>query len=202
LIATVKRHGKLVAFSPSLPDLWFDVHRGEPMQSRAQEVYEDHFRRRRKEEPNYEVSRHSIEGKAWVDHVMIDVLPQAQAKKEMDPLRAFLGGEDVSDGAAELRKTSRCLNWIDLEELAAPIGVDHDVQRLLQLLDVGDRRGVVLVGPPGSGKTARIEGAVRLRRKRTQSATHGLVWQLTPARLISGMSYLGQPARRATVRCA
>ncbi len=84
------------------------------------------------------------------------------------------------------------MNWIDLDDLAQPIGVDDDVSRLLQLLDVGDRRGVVLVGPPGSGKTARIEGAVRRRRRRSSSATHALVWQLSPARLISGMSYLGQ----------
>ena len=59
-------------------------------------------------------------------------------------------------------------------------------------LDVGDRRGVVLVGPSGSGKTARIEGAVLRRGKRRQAATHGLLWHLSPARLISGMSYLGQ----------
>ena len=62
----------------------------------------------------------------------------------------------------------------------------------MHLLSVGDRRGVVLVGPPGSGKTARIEGAVRRRRTSSQSATHELVWHLSPARLISGMSYLGQ----------
>ncbi len=73
-----------------------------------------------------------------------------------------------------------------------PIGVDADVDRLRQLMDVGDRRGIVLVGPSGSGKTARIEGAVRRRGKGTRSATHGLIWHLSPARLISGMSYLGQ----------
>lgn len=192
LIAMLRRHGRLLAFSPSLPDLWFDVSRREALESRAQEVYEEYFRERRKEDPSYEVACHSIEGKAWIDHITIDVLPQGQAKKPVDPLRAFLGGEDVSDGAAELRKTGRCLNWIDSGELAEPIGVDDDVSRLMHLLDVGDRRGVVLVGPSGSGKTARIEGAVRRRRKRSQSATHGLVWHLSPARLISGMSYLGQ----------
>ncbi len=192
LLATLRRHGKVLAFSPSVPGLWFDVGRGESLEARAQEVFQAHFRERRKEDPGYEVARHSIEGRAWIDHVTIDVLPQVQTKKPSDPLRAFLGGEDVSDGAAELRKTSRCLNWIDIDELAEPIGVEDDVTRLMHLLDVGDRRGVVLVGPPGSGKTARIEGTVRRRRKRSQSATHALVWQLFPARLISGMSYLGQ----------
>ena len=192
LLATTRRHGKTFAFSPSLPTLWFDVLRGESLEQHATEVYESYFRQRRKDDPGYIVARHSILGKAWIDYVTIDLLPQVREKKPVDPLRAFLGGEDVSDGAAELRKTSRCLSWIDIEELAEPIGVDADVNRLIHLLEVGDRRGVVLVGPPGSGKTARIEGAVRRRRRRHQSATHNQVWHLSPARLISGMSYLGQ----------
>ena len=192
LLATLRRHEKVLAFSPSLPDLWFDVGRGETLEARAQQVYEAFFRERRKEQPGYEVARHSIEGRAWIDHVTIDVLPQAPTDQARGSVARFLGGDDVSDGAAELRKTSRCLNWIDIDDLAEPIGVDDDITRLMHLMDVGDRRGVVLVGPPGSGKTARIEGAVRRRRKRSRSASLSLVWHLSPARLISGMSYLGQ----------
>ena len=192
LVASMRRHDRLLAFSPSLPDLWFDVANGESLEQRATEVYESFFRERRKEMGDYPVGRHSIEGKAWLDQLAIDITPQQEAKQAADPLRALLGGEDVSDGAAQLRQVGRCLNWMDTEELTEPIGVQSDVRRLLQLLDVGDRRGVVLVGPSGSGKTARIEGAVRIRSKRKRSATHGLVWHLSPARLISGMSYLGQ----------
>ncbi len=192
MVVTMRRHGRLFAFSPSLPDLWFDVEGGESLEQRATEVYESFFRERRKETPQYPVARHGIEGKAWIDQLTIDVLPQREASKPVDPLRALLGGEDVSDGAAQLRQVGRCLNWLDVEELTRPIGVDADVRRLSQLLDVGDRRGVVLVGPSGSGKSARIEGAVLSRLKRKRAATHGLVWQLSPARLISGMSYLGQ----------
>ena len=98
LLATMRRHGKSLAFSPSLPDLWFDLVRGESLETRAQEVYSAYFRQRRKEDPGYDVLRHSIEGKAWVDHVTIDVLPQVQSKQPADPLRAFLGRR-------------RCLRW-------------------------------------------------------------------------------------------
>ena len=192
MVVSLRKHDRTLAFSPSLPDLWFDIEPGESLEQRAQEVYESHFQAIRKESPDYHVERHSIEGKAWVDYLSIDVLSQPEAKSKPDPLRALLGGEDVSDGAQQLRQVGRCLNWIDRDELTDPIGVGADVQRLCQLLDVGDRRGVVLVGPSGSGKTARIEGAVRRRLRRKRASTHGLVWHLSPARLISGMSYLGQ----------
>ncbi len=196
LLVGVRRHGRLLGFSPSLPELWFDVEAGESIESRAVDVYQSYFRQRRKDSPEYPVQRHGVEGKAWIDQVVIDVIPQREPKRPADPLRALLGGDDVSDGATQLRTVGRCLNWIDIDELTEPIGVDEDIRRLFQLLDVGDRRGVVLVGPPGSGKTARIEGAVRQRRERSQSATRKLVWQLSPARLISGMSYLGQWQQR------
>ena len=192
LLISVTRFDRLVGFSPTLPNLWFDILPGENIVTRATEVYEAYFREIRKENPAYPVLAHAVEGKAWVDYLTIDVTPGNAPKAPADPLRAFLGGDDVSDGAAELRKTSRCLNWIDIDELADPVGVDQDVQRLVRLLDVGDRRGVVLVGPSGSGKTARIHGAARTRRDRKKTNTRQLIWQLSPARLISGMSYLGQ----------
>ncbi|MCG8650691.1 MAG: AAA family ATPase [Pirellulales bacterium] len=196
LLVGLSRHGRRMVFSPSLPDLWFDVEQHESLEVRAREVYEDFFQQRRKEDAGYPVQRHGLHGKAWVDYVTIEVVPGRPAKKPSDPLRALLGGDDVSDGADQLRQVGRCLSWLDADELTEPIGVGQDVQRLIHLLDGGDRRGVVLVGPPGSGKTARIEGAVRHHVLRKQSATGHLVWHLSPARLISGMSYLGQWQQR------
>jgi ATP-dependent Clp protease ATP-binding subunit ClpC len=192
MMVSIRQHGRALAFSPGLPELWFDIESGESLEQRAVEVYQSYFRQQRKELPDYPIGRHGIEGKAWIDQLTIDVLPSREAKKPTDPLRALLGGADVSDGAAQLGQVGRCLNWLDADDLTKPIGVDSDVRRLVQLLDIGDRRGVVVVGPPGSGKTARIDGAVLRRIKRKRSATHGLVWHLSPARLISGMSYLGQ----------
>jgi ATP-dependent Clp protease ATP-binding subunit ClpA len=192
ILVTLHRFDRRLVFSPSLSDLWFDVMPGEDVEQRASEVYESHFRPIVKENPDFQVSKISVEGKAWIDEVTIDVTPRSAPRTSTDPLRAFLGGEDVSDGAAELQKTGRCLNRVDIDQLAVPIGVDKDLRRLMRLLDGGDRRSVVLVGPPGSGKTARIEGVARMRREEKRSATEGLIWQLSPPRLISGMSYLGQ----------
>ncbi len=194
LIVLVGERDRKIAFSPSLPDLWFDVVRGESLEERATEVYQTHFRAALKGKSRFKDSGNSvqscsIQGKAWIDVVTIDISPGGRVPPEVDPLRAFLGGADVSDGAGELQKVGHCLNFVPLDDLAAPIGVDDDLRRLSTLISVGDRRCVVLVGPSGSGKTARIEGvAAKLPRKGSKR----LMWQLSPARLISGMSYLGQ----------
>ncbi|MEM9586816.1 MAG: AAA family ATPase, partial [Planctomycetota bacterium] len=196
VLAALRRYERKLAFSPSLPDVWFDVEPGESLLERATEVYQSHFRSIGKDFPDYPVESHCIEGRGWIDEVSIEVMPSFKTKKQVDPLRALLGGEDVSDGGEQLRKTGRCLNWGDEQDLVDPIGVDGDIQRLVQLLQAGDRRGVVLIGPSGSGKTARIEGAVKRRMARARSSLRGCVWHLSPARLISGMSFLGQWQQR------
>ena len=58
------------------------------------------------------VAQHAVEGRAWIDQMAIDVLPQPEAAPARDPLHALIGGEDVSDGAEQLRQVGRCLNWL------------------------------------------------------------------------------------------
>lgn len=202
LVATMSDRDRRFAFSPSLPELWFDIERTESVQQRTADVFRDLLNQQIKSNPGVTIDtllmdgRLALDGRAWVDHLAVDVLAATSAKSKVDPLRALLGGESITDGAAELRKVGRCLNWLDADELSKPIAIKPDVDRLCQWLDAGDRPGVVLVGPSGSGKTARIEGVVRRRMRRARAATHGLVWHLSPPRLISGMSYLGQWQQR------
>ncbi|TWU03616.1 AAA family ATPase [Neorhodopirellula pilleata] len=181
-------------FSPSLPTLWFDVLPHQTIQERATEVYQDHFRKTARHQGDTDsvvdmIRELSIQGKAWVDTVCLEIPLGVATPKTVDPLRALLGGDDVSDGASELRKVGRCLSELPPEQLSRPIGVAGDLRRLRTLLSLGDRRCVVVVGPRGSGKTARIEGAIGgmpSKKGRRQ------FWHLSPPRLISGMSYLGQ----------
>lgn len=202
LVATMSDRDRRFAFSPSLPQLWFDIARTESLEQRTADVFCDLLNQQIKSHPGVTSDallmdgQLSLDGRAWVDHLIVDVLAAASKKSKIDPLMAMLGGETITDGAAELRKVGRCLSWLDADDLAKPIGVKADVDRLNQWLDVGNRPGVVLVGPSGSGKTARIEGVVRRRMRRARAATHGLVWHLSPPRLISGMSYLGQWQQR------
>lgn len=185
-----------VAFSPSLPRVWFEVQHGEQVADRAVEVFQDYFRQVRQDNQEYNVKQHGIEGRAWIDTITLDIAPNQTPKKEVDPLRALLGGEEISSGADELRKVGRCLSWLDDEELANPSGIDEDIERLTILMSLPDRPSIVLVGQRGSGKSARIEGAVRRRGQARRSRANRQVWQLSPARLISGMSYLGQWQQR------
>jgi len=195
LLVAVTRHNRPLVFSPSLPECWFDLRKGEDLAEQAQSVFQSHFRATLKETPELEVERYSVAQSAWLDSISITIQPgRAQPKKKQSALLAALSGNAITDGAEELQKVGRCLSWLDIDDLTEPIEMETLVDTLHERLQVEERQPVVLVGPAGSGKSAVIEGAVRKRRQLhtgTQSLRK-LVWQLSPARLISGMSYMGQ----------
>ena len=66
-----------IVFSPNLPQLWFEIERGETLQSRAAEVLTHFFRGKNKRE-NQTIPRPediSISGKAWASAVEIETNP-------------------------------------------------------------------------------------------------------------------------------
>lgn len=181
-------------FSPLVSDVWFDVRSDETIPDRATEVYAAYFNQCIKDGRNDELHRASVPDAVWMDSITVSLDTKVVPKKPVDPFLAFLGGRSTGDGASELSKVGRCLDWTDLESLAEPFSLEVEVNKVLERWSASDRRGLVLVGPPGCGKTAVIEGAVRQRRlaELGKDRKNGHVWQLSPARLISGMSYLGQ----------
>jgi len=194
LLVKITKGQNTIVFSPTLPHVWFDLRNDETLTSRASEVYTAHFNQCIKDRNEQEIAEATSSDALWIDSIRIAVDTNTVPKKPANPLLAFLGGQSVSDGANELMQVGRCLDWVDMDSLADPIGLDGEVTKILERFTVADRRGLVLLGPSGSGKTAAIEGAVRKRRMSLSGSERkkGLVWQLTPARLISGMSYLGQ----------
>ena len=44
LLVAFDHMGRRLAFTPAVPDLWFEVTRGEPLEARAQAVYTEHWR--------------------------------------------------------------------------------------------------------------------------------------------------------------
>ncbi|QEG43410.1 AAA family ATPase [Roseimaritima ulvae] len=195
LLVEVQRYGQRFGFSPSLSKLWFDLQAHEPITQRATEVFQQHLREVLKESPDFDPQVHSLSQSAWIDAVSVAIpLGRAQAATDANALMAALSGNAATDGAEELQTVGRCLSWLDVDDLAQPIDLDTEVQLLLDRMKVDDRQPVALVGPAGSGKTAIIEGAVRQRKRLSKGAPslRGQVWQISPARLISGMSYLGQ----------
>ena len=194
LMVMLQRDDRMIAFSPMLPHVWFDVNADEDLEIRAQEVFTRHFHQCIKDRNEQELEIASSGDAMWIDTIRLSLDPNVVPKKADDPILAMLGGQSTGDGATELMQVGRCLDWVDLDSLAEPVGLDAQIQKILERFSLADRRGLVLIGPSGSGKTAAIEGAVRKRRLTDagKERKSGLVWQLTPARLISGMSYLGQ----------
>ena len=198
-VVTMEALGRTVGFSPQVADVWFDVPAGEDLRGVAASVYEEHFRGVIREETGHEVKSHTLTGQMMIDEITLPVPPPTGPKKKIDPLAAFFGGDDVSGGAEQLRRVGRCLNHLDASQLADPIDVEDDVRRIERLLRLPQRRGIAIVGPAGSGKSARVQGVVTRRmeaRAAGQPTPGGQLWQLTPSGLIAGMCYLGQWQQR------
>jgi ATP-dependent Clp protease ATP-binding subunit ClpA len=189
--------GRRLAFTPSVPDVWFEVARGESLADRAKAALEEHWRavERDADEPDaVNPAADALAGKAWVQ--VMDVSARVPAVvKAPDPFAfLMLGGGAEPDGASELRRVGRCLDWLYPDELERAALRDAEVAELTRLLAAPDRRPVLLVGPRQVGKTAIVHECVynRVAERKHVHVQRGNVWLVSPQRLISGMSYVGQ----------
>jgi ATP-dependent Clp protease ATP-binding subunit ClpA len=188
--------GRKVAFTPSVPDVWFEVARGERLVDRATEVLTQFFRNQEKaEEENFQSpAKLTLPGNAWVTTLEMDIDP-AQVVEEPDkrPLACF-GATAPADGGVELQRVGRCLDRLYPDDLDRALHRDAEVAELTRLLRASDQRPVLLLGPRQVGKTALIHEyvfhTVAKRDNRHQLREND--WLVSPQRLISGMSYVGQ----------
>src|SRR5205085_8083529 len=113
-------------------DLWFEIHRGETLANRADEVLTHHFREKEKKHGKGAVTPEdlSIEGKAWVTTLDINIQPPALAKIAKVNLFAMLGGGEKMDGAEELEKTGRCLDYLYPDDLQRVIFREAEIAEL------------------------------------------------------------------------
>jgi ATP-dependent Clp protease ATP-binding subunit ClpA len=192
--------GKKVAFTPNVPDVWFEINRGETLAARALESLEFYFREqeRKRGKDSINPEHFSVQGKAWVTTIEIDIEIPKLAPKKKDLLFALLGGADVLNGAQELNRVGRCLDWLYPNELDRVVRRDDEIETLTRLLEAKDKRPVLIVGSRLVGKTALIHEYVYRKAEKRRSTYVGIgnVWLLAPQRLISGMSYLGQWEKR------
>lgn len=186
-----------LAFTPAVPELWFEVTRGEPLEARAQAVYSEHWRGvERDADADEEVRPEfgSLSGKAWVQ--VLDVSANVPAVVPKKPPANFLalGGGETGDGATELRRVGRCLDWLYPDELDRAVLRDREVNELYRLLELSDRRPVLLCGPRMVGKSAVVHECVyqRVSERKPNHRQWYNTWLVSPQRLISGMSYVGQ----------
>lgn len=193
------RQGKQVIQLPVFPSLWFELGEDESLASRTTEVLQRYVLDRLSDDSDFDVRRESLSGRAWVESLCLSI-PKLSIRKpqKRSSLAALFAGE-VTDGADQLHLIGRCLDTMDLDELAEPLGVTPLLDRLQLEFNATDRHGVVLVGPAGSGKTALIEGWVRRRRQHElRPRLKKLLFELSASRLCSGWP-AHVPAKRSVV---
>jgi ATP-dependent Clp protease ATP-binding subunit ClpC len=196
LVVAFKSMGRKIAFTPSVPDLWFEISRGETLVNRAEEVLTHHFREREKRYAKGALTPEalSIEGKAWVTTLDVSIQPPSLAIPPKQNLFAMLGGGEKMNGAEELEKVGRCLDYLYPDDLHRVIFRDTEVAEVSAILQGADRRPLLLTGQRLAGKTAIIHEYVyrTVERKHAKFSANNKLWLLSPQRLISGMSIVGQ----------
>src|SRR5262249_21753259 len=196
LVVVFDALGRRVAFAPVLPDVWFELARGEQVATRAAEVLGAWFREQEKEdEEAAPPERLSLEGSAWLSSLDVEVHPDQRLAPPEDELpRAGLGDAPPPDGEEELQRVGRCLDQLYPDDLDRALLRDREVEELERLLNAADRRPVLLLGPRMVGKTTLLHEVVHRAapRRADPYARRQTVFLLSPQRLISGMSYVGQ----------
>ncbi|MFO7907221.1 MAG: AAA family ATPase [Pirellulaceae bacterium] len=200
--ATFEHRGRLIAFSPYLHDLWFEIQSNADLPERARSVLKRHFRDLENQQDKTRIDRQltqlRLRKKPWLSVVELEINTEGSGiQRELRQL-AFLGGETEVDGAEELERVGRLLNELYPDELVRAVRRDGLVQRLRDLLEAADNRPVLLVGSSLVGKTALIHEVVYRQMsgsKRREPGNKNIprhMWHIAPQRIVTGMSYVGQ----------
>ena len=196
-LATFQHFGRRIAFAPDVPEVWFEVGRNEQLEDRAEAALSEHFRkleREADEEADVKPEAANLAGKAWVQTLELSASIPAIVRKDLKLDFLALFAEGRTDGASELRRVGRCLDWLYPDELDRAVLRDHEANELETLLAASDRRPILLCGPRLAGKTTVVHECVhrRVSGRKSVHVQKGNVWLVSPQRLISGMSYVGQ----------
>ena len=192
------------AWTPSVPEVWVEISRGETIRERVQEAFTEHYRLlERQSRESIRPDAHTVDGKAWMTSVEISIDIPAMYTPTAESIFAAIGEIQELHGAAELARVGRSLNSLYPDDLDQAINREAEVNELTTLLSGSDQRPVLVIGKRLVGKTTVIHEFVRRRmdRRRTSEVTMhvasiadltGDVWLISPQRLISGMAFLGQ----------
>src|ERR1041385_2191488 len=205
LFLVLSAFGRRFAWTPSVPDVWVEVSRGETVRDRVQETFTEHYRLLERQHGSEAIVPHAntVHGKAWITSVEVSIDIPSVYTPPVDNFFAALGEVQEVEGSVELARVGRSLNSLYPDDLDHAINREAEVSELTALLSGSDKRPVLVIGKRLVGKTAVLHEFVRRRmdrRRASETTMHvasvadlsGDVWLISPQRLISGMSYLGQ----------
>ena len=121
-------------------------------------------------------------------------------EKVLQALQTIRGNQRVTSADPEasfeaLKKYSRDLTQLAMQDKLDPvIGRDEEIRRVIQILSRRTKNNPVLIGEPGVGKTAIVEGLARrvVRGDVPESLKNRQVVSLDMGALIAGAKYRGE----------
>ena len=124
-------------------------------------------------------------------------IDMSEYKKTLESIR---GGKQIDSQTGDEMLEALSQYGVDLNqkaldgELDPVIGRDEEVQRMMQILIRKTKNNPILIGEPGTGKTAIVEGlAQRIVEKRVPLSLQNMrVVSLDMSRLIAGAKYRGE----------